>query len=188
MRQSKLTFGGSQLATWPSQCAPVHSMRDRGGETASTDGFAAFNSKVKAKRKSGDWFVSPEACPLQGPVMIRPKSLRNWRRLNLGFDAETTWPNSRLYGQLACWRNRRVPVKRGFYEKVAARRDQRASVLGKILSAMENSCEQCDAILLEYRIAYLDFWERASQETRDACKAVGELIGGSEVIRPRSKS
>jgi hypothetical protein len=46
---------------------------------------------------------------------------------------------------------------------------------------MENSCEQCDAILREYRIAYLDFWERASQETRDACKAVGELIGGSEV-------
>ena len=71
-------------------------------------------------------------------------------------------------------------MKRGFYEKVAARRDQRASVFGKILGAMENSCELCDAILREYRIAYLDFWERASEETRDACKAVGELIGGSE--------
>ena len=45
---------------------------------------------------------------------------------------------------------------------------------------MDNSCEQCDAILRECRIAYLDFWERASQETRDACKALGRLIGGSE--------
>ncbi len=45
---------------------------------------------------------------------------------------------------------------------------------------MKNSCEECDAILREYKIAYLDFWERASQETRDACKALRELIGGSE--------
>jgi hypothetical protein len=45
---------------------------------------------------------------------------------------------------------------------------------------MENPCLECDVILREYRIAYLDFWERASQETRDACKALGELIGGSE--------
>ena len=46
--------------------------------------------------------------------------------------------------------------------------------------AMENSCEQCNAILRECRIAYLDFWERASKETRDSCKALGKLIGGSE--------
>lgn len=45
---------------------------------------------------------------------------------------------------------------------------------------METSCHECEAILRDYRIAYLDFWERASQETRDACKALRELIGGSE--------
>jgi hypothetical protein len=50
---------------------------------------------------------------------------------------------------------------------------------------VENSCEKCDAILREYRIAYLDFWDRASQETRDACKALGELIGGSEADMQR---
>jgi hypothetical protein len=43
---------------------------------------------------------------------------------------------------------------------------------------MEN-CKECDAILQEYRMAYIDFLENASQETRDACKALGELIGGS---------
>jgi hypothetical protein len=50
---------------------------------------------------------------------------------------------------------------------------------------VENSCKKCDAIFREYRIAYLDFRDRASQETRDACKALGELIGGLEADMQR---
>jgi hypothetical protein len=44
---------------------------------------------------------------------------------------------------------------------------------------MEN-CKECDAILQEYRIAYADFWEHASEQTRDACRALGELVRGTE--------
>jgi hypothetical protein len=45
---------------------------------------------------------------------------------------------------------------------------------------VENSCEECDAILRAHRIAYLDFWEKASPKTRDACRALGKLMEGSE--------
>jgi hypothetical protein len=41
-------------------------------------------------------------------------------------------------------------------------------------------CEQCDAILREYQIAYLDFLESADQETREACQAVVRLLECSE--------
>ena len=39
-------------------------------------------------------------------------------------------------------------------------------------------CEECEAIMLEYKRACLDFWLNANQETRDACRAIGRLIGG----------
>jgi hypothetical protein len=42
-------------------------------------------------------------------------------------------------------------------------------------------CAECEAITLEYRRACLDFWLNASDETRDACRAIGQLLaGGSE--------
>jgi hypothetical protein len=39
-------------------------------------------------------------------------------------------------------------------------------------------CEECEAIILEYKRACLDFWLNASQETQDACRAIGHLVGG----------
>jgi hypothetical protein len=42
------------------------------------------------------------------------------------------------------------------------------------------SCRECEAILLEYRRAYADFWLNASPETRDAYQTVANLIGGTE--------
>jgi hypothetical protein len=42
------------------------------------------------------------------------------------------------------------------------------------------SCQECEAISLEYRSAYRDFWLNASAETRTAYQAVAKLIGGTE--------
>jgi hypothetical protein len=42
------------------------------------------------------------------------------------------------------------------------------------------SCRECEAILLEYRRAYRDFWLNASPETRNVYKSVASLIGGTE--------
>jgi hypothetical protein len=42
------------------------------------------------------------------------------------------------------------------------------------------SCRECEAILLEYRSAYRDFWLNASPETRNMYQAVANLIGGTE--------
>jgi hypothetical protein len=42
------------------------------------------------------------------------------------------------------------------------------------------SCRECEAILLEYRRAYRDFWLNASPETRNVYQAVASLIGGTE--------
>jgi hypothetical protein len=42
------------------------------------------------------------------------------------------------------------------------------------------SCRECEAILLEYRRAYRDFWLNASPETRDVYQSVANLIGGTE--------
>jgi hypothetical protein len=43
------------------------------------------------------------------------------------------------------------------------------------------SCEECEAIILEYQQACLVFWLNASKETRDGCRAIGQLVaGGSE--------
>ena len=54
----------------------------------------------------------------------------------------------------------------------------------KICDAME-SCRKCEAILLEYRRTYRDFWLNASPETRNVYQSVANLIGGTEedVIR-----
>ena len=42
-------------------------------------------------------------------------------------------------------------------------------------------CEECQAIVMEYERACLDFWLNASEETRDACRAIRQLVtGGSE--------
>ena len=42
-------------------------------------------------------------------------------------------------------------------------------------------CEECQAILMEYEKACLDFWLNASEETRDACRAIRQLVtGGTE--------
>lgn len=48
------------------------------------------------------------------------------------------------------------------------------------LCAMPTSapCEECQAIILEYERASLDFWLNASEETRDACRAIGQLVAG----------
>ena len=43
-----------------------------------------------------------------------------------------------------------------------------------------DSCRECEAILLEYRRAYRDFWLDASPETRNAYQSVANLIGGTE--------
>ena len=53
------------------------------------------------------------------------------------------------------------------------------------MEAMKStSCEECEAITLEYRRAWLDFWLNASDETRDACRALWQLVaGGSEAHR-----
>ncbi len=42
------------------------------------------------------------------------------------------------------------------------------------------SCRECEAILLEYRSAFRDFWLSASPETRDVYQSVANLIGGTE--------
>ena len=50
-------------------------------------------------------------------------------------------------------------------------------------------CEECEAIILEYKRACLDFWVNASEETRNACRSIGHLIGGgsdAEVARAQS--
>ena len=42
-------------------------------------------------------------------------------------------------------------------------------------------CEECQAIVMEYERACLDFWLNASEETRDACRAIRQLVtGGTE--------
>ena len=49
-------------------------------------------------------------------------------------------------------------------------------------------CEECEAILLEHKRAYLDFWLNAREETRDACRAIGQLIAwGSEADVARAQ-
>ena len=55
------------------------------------------------------------------------------------------------------------------------------------------SCDECEAIILEYRRACIEFWLNSSDETRDACRAIGQLVAGcreadaahaEEVLRP----
>lgn len=43
-----------------------------------------------------------------------------------------------------------------------------------------DSCRECEAILLEYRRAYRDFWRNANPETRNVYQSVANLIGGTE--------
>ena len=42
------------------------------------------------------------------------------------------------------------------------------------------SCRECEAILLECRRAYRDFWLNATPETRNLFQSVASLIGGTE--------
>jgi hypothetical protein len=54
--------------------------------------------------------------------------------------------------------------------------------------AMKTSCEECEAIVLEYKRACLDFWLNANEETREGCRAIGQLIsGGSEADVARAE-
>ena len=41
-------------------------------------------------------------------------------------------------------------------------------------------CRECEAILLEHRRAFRDFWLNASPETRNVYQSVANLIGGTE--------
>jgi hypothetical protein len=59
--------------------------------------------------------------------------------------------------------------------------------------ATDPTCEECAAIVLEYERAYLEFWVNASEETREGCRAIGQLVTGGteddlarahEVLRP----
>jgi hypothetical protein len=43
-----------------------------------------------------------------------------------------------------------------------------------------SSCRECEAIVLEYRTAFYDFWRNSSPETRRLCQSVAKLIGGTE--------
>jgi hypothetical protein len=54
--------------------------------------------------------------------------------------------------------------------------------------AADPTCEECAAILLEYERAYLDFWRNASEETREGCRAIGQLLtGGTEADLDRAR-
>ncbi len=55
------------------------------------------------------------------------------------------------------------------------------------------TCKECAAIRLEYQRACLEFWANASEETREGCRAIGQLVTGGteddlarahEVLRP----
>lgn len=55
------------------------------------------------------------------------------------------------------------------------------------------SCNECEAIIVEYRRACIDFWLNASDETREACRAIGQLVAwcreadadhAQELLRP----
>ena len=59
--------------------------------------------------------------------------------------------------------------------------------------ATEPICEECAAIVLEYERACIEFWANASEETREGCRAIGQMVAGgteadlaraSEVLRP----
>jgi hypothetical protein len=50
------------------------------------------------------------------------------------------------------------------------------------------TCEECAAILLEYERACLEFWLNASEETREGCRAIGQMItGGTEADVARAR-
>lgn len=42
--------------------------------------------------------------------------------------------------------------------------------------ATDPTCEECAAILLEYERACLDFWRNTSEEAREGCRAIGQLV------------
>jgi hypothetical protein len=47
-------------------------------------------------------------------------------------------------------------------------------------AAMDNPCRECAEIAQEYREAIIDFWTKASDQTRDACGVAGKLTGCTE--------
>jgi hypothetical protein len=50
------------------------------------------------------------------------------------------------------------------------------------------TCEECAAILLEYERACLEFWLNASEETREGCRAIGQMLtGGTEADVARAR-
>jgi hypothetical protein len=40
------------------------------------------------------------------------------------------------------------------------------------------TCEECAEIRVEYERACLEFWQSASEETREGCRAIGQLVAG----------
>jgi hypothetical protein len=53
--------------------------------------------------------------------------------------------------------------------------------------ATEPTCEECAAIRVEYERACLEFWLNASEETREGCRAIGQLVtGGTEADLARA--
>ena len=54
--------------------------------------------------------------------------------------------------------------------------------------ASHPTCEECAAILLEYERACLEFWLNASEETREGCRAIGQMVaGGTEADVARAR-
>jgi hypothetical protein len=53
--------------------------------------------------------------------------------------------------------------------------------------ATDLTCEECAAIRLEYERACLEFWANASEEIREGCRAIGQLVaGGAEADLTRA--
>lgn len=54
--------------------------------------------------------------------------------------------------------------------------------------ATDPTCEECAAILLEYERACLEFWLNASEETREGCRAIRQMVaGGTEADLARAR-
>jgi hypothetical protein len=69
----------------------------------------------------------------------------------------------------------------------------RQSIYDMGAMSIHPTCEECAAIVLEYERACLEFWLNASEETREGCRAIGQMVAGgteadvaraSEVLRP----
>jgi hypothetical protein len=72
------------------------------------------------------------------------------------------------------------PVQTAFTSCLRADRPFIRRGASKIEFAMNARCRECEAIALEYKKACLDFWQNASEETREAWRVLRRLAGGTE--------